>query len=276
MTKSAGLPLVSIVCITYNQANYIEDALTGFISQDLDGVFEIIIHDDASTDGTVDILKSFQQRNKENVKLILRDVNQYSTRGFSFFNDILRVARGQYIAVCEGDDYWIDPTKLKRQVQILDSRPDVSLSIHNARRMDCGSGISLKFNSKGLPLTLGVRDVILRRWFSPTASFLFRRGIVTIPDGALANGDMLILFQCAAKGKIHYLDRVMSVYRYASKGSLSSAVAEDRWALCFKKLEFYRYIDTVSRRRLFVYTSIAKLKVYASYMIFCVSRWMKT
>lgn len=119
-------PLVSIVCQTYNHATFIKDALNGFLMQQTDFPFEIIVHDDASTDGTSDILREYQFRYPNLIRLIIQEENQYQKgkrpSGFTF-----PMARGKYIAFCEGDDYWIDESKISKQASFLDANPGVSL-----------------------------------------------------------------------------------------------------------------------------------------------------
>ena len=102
-------PTVSICCITYNHAPYIRSALDGFLMQETDFAYEILIHDDASTDGTADIIREYTARYPDIIKPILREENQYSKgiSNISIFN--FPRARGEFIAMCEGDDYWTDP-----------------------------------------------------------------------------------------------------------------------------------------------------------------------
>lgn len=110
-------PLVSICCITYNHKEYIRDALDGFLSQRTDFPYEILINDDASTDGTADIIREYEQKYPEKIRALLQTENQYSkgiTNPSGAFN-FPRV-RGRYVAMCEGDDYWTDPEKLQKQV----------------------------------------------------------------------------------------------------------------------------------------------------------------
>lgn len=97
---------VSIICLTYNQEKYIRDTLDGFLIQQTNFNYEILVHDDVSTDGTVEILKEYQQKYPDKIRLILEEENQYS-KGVDITKDIcFPLVRGKYIAFCEGDDYW--------------------------------------------------------------------------------------------------------------------------------------------------------------------------
>ena len=126
-------PTVSICCITYNHAPYIRSALDGFLMQETDFAYEILIHDDASTDGTADIIREYTARYPDIIKPILREENQYSKgiSNISIFN--FPRARGEFIAMCEGDDYWTDPHKLRKQVDFLRAHPDCSLCFHSSK-----------------------------------------------------------------------------------------------------------------------------------------------
>ena len=121
-------PLVSILCITYNHEQFIRKCLESLVSQECDFDFEILIHDDASTDGTQAIIKEFQQKYPEIVKPILQTENQWSIRpsGINLRFNYPR-AKGKYIALCEGDDYWIGNDKLQKQVAFLENNPDFSM-----------------------------------------------------------------------------------------------------------------------------------------------------
>ena len=115
---------VSVVCLAYNHAKYIRDALEGFVSQKTSFPFEVIVHDDASTDGTDLIIKEFQSRYPEIIKPVFQKENQYS-QGVSIAQAFLYpLVHGEYVALCEGDDYWTDPLKLQKQVEALESHPE--------------------------------------------------------------------------------------------------------------------------------------------------------
>jgi len=120
-------PFVSICCLAYNHEPYIRDCLDGFMIQQTNFDFEVLIHDDASTDKTAEIIREYEKKYPDIIKPIYQTENQYSkrvgiTRVFQFPR-----ARGKYIAMCEGDDYWTDPLKLQKQVDFLESNPDYGL-----------------------------------------------------------------------------------------------------------------------------------------------------
>jgi len=130
-------PIVSICCSTYNHKDFIRKTLDGFVMQEADFPFEIIINDDASTDGTQEILKEYAAK-YPNIKLILHEKNQWKEGmlngtfyGFEpFLHNTLPLAKGKYIAFCEGDDYWTDPSKLIKQFNYLEPHPEHVMCYH--------------------------------------------------------------------------------------------------------------------------------------------------
>ncbi len=128
-------PRVSIICHTYNHINYIRDALNGFLMQKTDFPFEIIVHDDASTDGTRKIVQEYAEKYGNIIKIILQDNNQFGL-GKSPLSFTWKKAKGKYIALCEGDDYWTDVKKIQIQAQYLEQNPEVSVTFHDAYSVD--------------------------------------------------------------------------------------------------------------------------------------------
>lgn len=140
-------PIVSICCITYNHAQFIRKALDGFLMQEPPtGVsknepwYEILIHDDASTDGTTEIIKEYAAKYPDRIFPLYETENQYKkvgTAGIDVFN--YSRARGKYIAYCEGDDYWTDSHKLQKQVDWMDAHPEYSICFHDFVIRECES-----------------------------------------------------------------------------------------------------------------------------------------
>ena len=125
--------LVSICCITYNHAPFIRQCLNGFVMQKTKFPFEILIHDDASTDGTQEIIREYEQKYPDIIKPIYQAENQYSKGIKINLTYNLPRAKGKYIAFCEGDDYWTAPDKLQKQVDFLESHLDYVMCSHRYR-----------------------------------------------------------------------------------------------------------------------------------------------
>ena len=123
-----SLPLVSIICLTYNQEEYVRQTLESLLMQRTSFPFEIIIHDDASTDDTKIIIEQYVEEFSHIIKPIYQYENKYSVYGISFqYKYVFSKAKGKYIAMCAGDDFWIDPLKLQKQVDFLENNSDYGL-----------------------------------------------------------------------------------------------------------------------------------------------------
>src|SRR5690554_4624359 len=162
-------PLVSISCITYNHAPYIRQCLEGFLMQQCDFEYEILIHDDASTDGTSDIIREYQKKYPEIIKPIIQKENQWSqgVRGMMARFNFPR-AKGKYIALCEGDDYWTDPLKLQKQVDFLEKNPNYSLVCGGFKSIDTKTGeekIIIKDVENSIDNTEQGFDITIDRFF---------------------------------------------------------------------------------------------------------------
>ena len=215
-------PLVSIVCITYNHEKYIKQCLDGFFMQKTNFDFEILIHDDASTDKTADIIRLYEKKYPGIIKPIYQLENQYS-KGVNPGNLLYPLASGKYIAVCEGDDYWTDPMKLQKQVDFLEVNSDCSLCFHASKSIRNNNPKDYILHSpKEIPLynKFEMKHVILGGGgFMATNSMLFyREHILDRPAWMETTpvGDFPLMLLLASKGTIGYIDDVMSVYRVLS------------------------------------------------------------
>ena len=120
-------PTVSISCITYNHEKYIKDAITGFLMQKTDFPIEIVISDDCSTDSTLSIVQDYCRSHPDQIRLM---ANERNIGVVPKFSQAIGACKGKYIALCEGDDYWIDPLKLQKQVDFLEAHPECSICCH--------------------------------------------------------------------------------------------------------------------------------------------------
>jgi glycosyltransferase involved in cell wall biosynthesis len=212
--------IVSVCMITYNHEDFIAKAIEGVLNQKTEFDYNIIIGVDCSTDRTREILIQYQKKYPEKIHLILHKHNIGSINNFV---ETLQSGNSKYIAFCEGDDYWTDPLKLQKQVDFLEANPDFSLCFHNALILwDDKSKPPKYFCSKDQKEVSTVEDVI-EKWFIPSASMVLRKEhIMPLPGWFkdIYNGDYAMHLLLANKGKIGYIDEVMSVYRKAP-GSFS-------------------------------------------------------
>ena len=218
-------PVVSICCITYNQKNYLTQTIESFLMQETTFPVEILIHDDASTDGTPDIIRDYQKRYPKLIKPVLQSENQFS-KGIRriLVTFLLPQARGEYIAFCEGDDYWTSPAKLELQVAYLRNNPAVVLCFHDVTSVDeAGNELS---NSLIAKLMGGYQPARLENLYRigrsliPTLSILFRNLPVVIgPQGQwVLNGDTYLFAMLARYGEMHNIGKTMAAYRCHASG----------------------------------------------------------
>ncbi|HHX69295.1 MAG TPA: glycosyltransferase [Gallicola sp.] len=223
-------PLVSICCITYNHEKYIRDAIEGFLMQETEFPFEIIIHDDASTDMTAAIIREYEKKYPELIKPIYQTENQYSKRRNAPLSASFKKAKGKYIALCEGDDYWTDPLKLQKQITEMEKNPECYISFHPATvKWDDESRADqvLSLHSEKNKI-FTIEEVILGSGeFIPTNSIVINKlaisRITSFFDLAKEApiGDYYIQILGAENGGALYLSDIMSVYRRGVSGSWS-------------------------------------------------------
>lgn len=217
--------LVSVLCTAYNHEEYIRSALEGFISQETDFPFEILVNDDASTDGTADIIREYEERYPGLIRPFYQSENQFA-KGIGYIYEAFFYpnARGKYLAFCEGDDYWTDSSKLQRQVDFLEAHPDYSACVHNTLLHYCGGGRADEL----LIDCAADHDVSFESIIGGpsgayhTSSLLARRELVTrTPDfyrQAVNHGfaDYAWALMLRLGGEIRFINRPMSVYRICS------------------------------------------------------------
>lgn len=208
--------LVSIKCAVYNHEPYLRQCLEGFVMQKTNFRFEAIVHDDASTDGSAAIIREYAEAFPEIIKPIYETENQYSKRDGSLTRIMNAAFKGKYIAICEGDDYWIDPLKLQKQVDFLETHPDYLLCGTNGLVLwDKGTKAPEYFNRNFVSRELMPEDVI-GKWPFPTASLMFRKDLYDIADGfkcKIYSGDIRLILVALANGRIWSLGDVAIVYR---------------------------------------------------------------
>ena len=210
---------LSILCLTYNQSKYIKQTLDSFLSQKTDFEYEILINDDASNDGTVEIIKDYQRKNPKMIKPIFQKENQYSKGLRNFMlRYLIPNAKGEYLALCEGDDYWTDDSKLQRQVDFLDRHPSYSVCFHPVRiHFENSEEPDSVYPNTTDGKTFNLKR-LLKENYIQTNSVIYRRGVYDQLNLDAVPGDWYLHLIHAKMGKIGFINRVMSIYRRHSGG----------------------------------------------------------
>ena len=262
--------LVSIVCITYNHENYIEDAINGFLMQKTDFNFEILIHDDASTDNTAKIIRKYEEKYPSLIKVIYQKENQYS-QGKALESNLYKMARGKYLAMCEGDDYWIDENKLQKQVDFLENNEEYYATYHNVLIVD----------EKGKEIDDGRESYLIREEFDiqgieknfsfipgQTASIVSRNFYKDLLekkidiDSYKTNGDMKLVVIFLAMGKIKIFKDIMSSYRRSYVGDSWTARTKNKNLSEFflnSTIELKRLIKDLTGKEIDIKKNLARI-----------------
>lgn len=265
-------PLVSVCCCTYNQAHLVKDAINSFMMQKTNFDFEVLIHDDASKDGTVQILKEYQNRFPHIIKLILQKENQFSKAHVYPVYNLYKAAKGKYIAECDGDDYWEDPLKLQKQVDFMEKHPDYALCHHDymieqdgVRRKpdpikpphDYTEQELIQYDSSGYGIGLCSR--MFRNYHSPA----------TAKDIEDMCGDYPTIVYLGTQGKAKYLPGIKpSIYRRMNGTNSWCSLPADEMARRTQAMQLNIYewfcrkgnIAGMEARRPFVFPAETKIR----------------
>lgn len=227
-------PVVSVCCMTYNHGPYIEDALEGFLIQETEFPFEILIHDDASVDNTADIIREYKSRYPELIRPIYQTENQYSKGIKPFLNFVIPKAKGKYIALCEGDDFWVCPTKLQKQVAFLESHSDYGLVHGGVNILDQQTGKVIKHFNKNnnikIPQGQIFHELIVPNHFIKTMTVCYRKDLFEtcyLNDPEIMSKpwwgiDISIWLTISLHSKIFYIDEVFATYRLLEESASRS------------------------------------------------------
>ena len=213
---------VSIVCTTYNHDKYISRTIHSFLDQKTNFNYEIIIHDDASVDNTVNILRVFEKKHKPTIKVLYEKENQYKL-GRAIIDEImLPIAKGKYIAFCEGDDFWCDSQKLQKQFDYMEAHPECSLCAHNTLLHHLsGNAKDYKFHNWHKIHKMTEREVFMK-WKIHTSSFFFKKEFAYRERYSRKYwfGDYVRVTSAFSKGEIMVFPEIMSVYNYGVETGL--------------------------------------------------------
>jgi glycosyltransferase involved in cell wall biosynthesis len=263
------LPLVSVSCLVYNHINYIEFCIKQLLQQQTSFPIEFIFHDDASTDGSVAILKKYAQEYPQLIKLVLQAKNTYHSNISKIEIDLHKLRRGKYIANCEGDDYWIDPLKLEKQVKFLENHSEFA-GIHTKVEYVDSNGTKVGVSNKVTP-TLAEADFgdLVLNSIIHSVSYMYRSDVLVINGQHIWNlsnhyYDQYLFLVTALHGKIKYLDEITSAYRI-NVGVLKTWNRFSKAKYTEECIEFFNKMDLIDDWRI---ACFLKLKsVYA--ILYC-------
>lgn len=254
--------------ITYNHEPYIAQAIEGVLMQETDFPVELVIGEDCSTDNTRKICEDYARRFPGRVRLLIRESNLGVARNFA---DTLNQCSGEFIALCEGDDYWTDIEKLSLQVDFLEENPHFSSSFHRSQIRYEGAGSKDRLTEQIEPDVLDYEGFLQRKGNCiRTETVVFRKSCFSgFPEGSdsLRLSDWVLHLLLAKVGPIKYIDRVMSVYRIHPGGVWSSARSVDNCLDYAEAVNFCRKVFANDSQHLF-YQFMAFLYADAAFFSF--------
>ena len=220
---------VSVLTISYNIEKFIAEAINSALMQELSSDYEIVIGEDCSADKTREIVIDYQRKYTDKIRLFLNEKNMGMARNFA--NTFDR-CKGEYIALLDGDDYWISPYKLQKQTNFLDNHPECAICFHDVRIFYEDS--DEKPHTMNPPIQrpfLTMEDLLSRGCFIYSCSAMIRRDMFNgfpewyFANGGKCDGDWAFYILVSQHGKIGYIDEVMSAYR-VHKGGVWSGLNE--------------------------------------------------
>lgn len=262
--REGGEVDVTITCLCYNHKDYIAKALDGFLTQKTEYTFEILVHDDASTDGSVEILQDYEAQYPGVVRVVYQEENQYSKKplGGMIYKFLYPLARGRYIAFCEGDDFWTDPLKLQKQVSYLEGNPDYALCFHNYNDLEDGR-LTLHSNAEMRDMSLAdyARGISGIQTLTVVSRNVFT-GLKVDEDVLKHMTGSYFWFSIAASyGLMKYMDEVMAVRRVHPQGVWSGKSLVEQGVMSLSnKFAIARYF-----REHEVYPILRKLYIRLAY-----------
>jgi len=275
--------IVSICCVTYNHEHFIKQCLDGFVMQKTNFAFEILVHEDASTDNTAKILKEYESKYPDLFHFVFQTENQFYKQNV-LTNILFPMSKGKYIALCEGDDYWTDPYKLQKQVDFMEENANVSLTCTNYEVLDINNNLikrefDISFDNENK------YEVTTDNYFNPyvlkTNTVVFRSDKIEISKYKRID-DLILFFVLTTNGKSYMFKDYTAVFRihgggiYSTKNVLDRAKqdilsAEFLFNLYHNKYQsinffFYYtlnlYLDALSKDK-FSFNNMSKIIVYS-------------
>lgn len=226
--------LITVIIMTYNQKDYIEKAIDSVLEQEIDVDFDILIHDDCSDDGTYEILLKKQKENLNKIRIIRQDSRKFLTDGFNMmiYKYVVPNINSKYIAYLDGDDYWCNKEKLKKQFFFLENNQEYSMCFNNSYQLKPNGDMTSKWffqEEDDVDMSEIIND---KPGIHIATSSIFLRSEIfkDFSDWrkAFPVEDVPMYMTAALKGKIYRMSEIMSVYRQFANGSWSSQNKENK------------------------------------------------
>lgn len=268
--------MVSVIIFTYNHEKYFRDAIEGVLKQKTDFKYEVIIHDDASTDHTQELIREYKEKYTEKIVPILQTENQFWRCHLSA-EFVYPKIRGKYFAFCEGDDFWTDENKLQMQIDFLEAHEEYSMCMHNAVKWNCVTDEKTVLNTFPKDGTYSQEEQILAGLgtnFPSVDSYVLRTELLkNVPDFLYESNvmDYPIRQYYANKGKVYYFQKPMSVYRVSKAPSYMNRIREEEEFYNNYTLEMINFFEKFNDYTERKFDYILQNKIVSDYFGFCSS-----
>ena len=253
--------------MTYNQVNYIAQALDSILCQELDVDFDILIHDDCSDDGTYEILLDYQKQHPHLIRIVRQEERKFIIDGFNLmiYKYVVPEVKSRYVAYCDGDDYWCDKFKLKKQIDFMKAHPDYSMCFHNAYQLKRDGDTSSKWfiDKEG---DIDLPDIINDKpgiGIATSSIFLKNSTFCNFSSWRLKYPveDVPLYMTAALDGKIHRLEDIMCVYRQFADGSWSSQNTKNASRIISHLNQLKEAVGLIDAETNFVYHNLVTLQI---------------
>jgi glycosyltransferase involved in cell wall biosynthesis len=250
---------VSVLICAYNQERYIEQAVRSALMQEANFPFELVIGEDCSTDSTRHIVQKLAAENPDRIRLFCHEKNLGMHHNY---RTTLLKCTGEYVALLEGDDYWISPHKLQKQVDFLESHPECVLCFHDVLVFDQDAGTESPYCRAGIPQITGLQDILQEMYFNTASVLMKNLGTFPVWGTDLAIGDWPFFIYLAGYGKFGFINEILSAYRKHGEGLWSKAGTE-RQIESVRKM--YDYADEHFQRKYHDVIEVLKAR-WAAYL----------
>lgn len=256
-------PIVTVICLTYNHEAYIEKAIEGFLMQETTFPFEVIIHDDASTDATPEIIREYSEKYPLIIKPIFESENQYSKQGGITLESSFYKTIGRYIALCEGDDYWVDSRKLQTQYYAMEENPQVDICATQAwvEQDNILIGISTPRPVKEI---YGLDEVIKGEGGFVETATLFLRSDLYNSEFSFCKKypiDYSLIILGSIRGGLLFIPEKTAVYRFMTKDSWTYSISQDNDKYYHWLSEMIEMLNLLDKEMNYQYHDVIQSKI---------------